>query len=112
LHADIIVSARFIDSKTLMTASRDCTIAIWTIDHESSNVDLQLQATLLGHREPITSMALSTCLRTVVSVSAGDEVLVWDINRFEILRRLSVRDTVVVRDQPLHSRLTTLTPAY
>lgn len=43
-------------------------------------------------------MALSRSLRTLVSVSEGGEVIIWDINRFEILRKLSVRGSVVVSE--------------
>lgn len=69
------------------------------MEQDSGAVDLQLKASLIGHKSPVTAVAISTCLRTLASVSQNSEVIIWDVNRCEILRRFGVHDNIVVSER-------------
>ena len=77
------------DSKTLVTAGSDCTISIWTLIITSNSVDLQPKITLFGHRSAVTTLAVSRSFSALLSVSSDGQVLLWDINRLELVRRLT-----------------------
>ncbi|KAK5090010.1 beige protein-like 1 [Lithohypha guttulata] len=82
LHIGQLSCALFADSKTLVTAGTDCTIAVWTVtspNHKS--VDLQPRATLFGHRSIVTTLVLSRSFNALLSCSSGGELLLWDLNR-------------------------------
>lgn len=77
------------DSKTLVTAGSDCTISIWTLIITPNSVDLQPKITLFGHRSAVTTLAVSRSFSALLSVSSDGQVLLWDINRLELVRRLT-----------------------
>ena len=77
------------DSKTLVTAGSDCTISLWTLIITSNSVDLQPKITLFGHRSAVTTLAVSRSFSALLSASSDGQVLLWDINRLELVRRLT-----------------------
>lgn len=89
LHIGQLSGALFGDSKTLITAGTDCTIGVWIIHSPSSKqIDVQPRATLFGHRSTVTSLALSRSLNALLSCSSSGELLLWDLNRCEFVRRI------------------------
>lgn len=77
------------DSKTLVTAGSDCTISVWTLIIGPSSVDLQPKSTLFGHRSAVTTLAVSPSFSALLSASSDGQVLLWDLNRLELVRRLT-----------------------
>lgn len=89
LHTDHISIAAFADHRTLVTASLDCTVSVWSITSSSSGrYDVQLKAGLFGHRQPVHILVVSRTLSIVLSGSIDGRVLLWDLNRSELVREL------------------------
>lgn len=84
------------DSKTLVTAGSDCTISVWTLIIGPSSVDLQPKSTLFGHRSAVTTLAVSPSFSALLSASSDGQVLLWDLNRLELVRRLTTGKPVEV----------------
>ena len=55
----------------------------------SKSVDLQPKACLFGHRASITNMAVSRAFSTLLSASADGQVILWDLNRLELVREIA-----------------------
>ncbi|TKA72172.1 hypothetical protein B0A55_07874 [Friedmanniomyces simplex] len=87
-HIGRITAAVLADSKTLVTAGADCTIAVWTVNTSRDLVDLQPKTCLFGHRKPVTLLAASRVFSTLLSVSADGQVLLWGLNRLTCIRVL------------------------
>ncbi|KAH0562402.1 hypothetical protein GP486_002903, partial [Trichoglossum hirsutum] len=83
LHQGQLSCALFADSRTLITAGTDCTISVWTVISSSKSVDLQPNACLYGHRNPVSTIAISRSFSAFLSVSTDGQVLLWDLNRLE-----------------------------
>ena len=88
LHVGQLSCGMFADSKTLITAGTDCTIGVWNITSSGKTVDLQPKSNLFGHRKPVTVLALSRSFNALLSASTDGEVIVWDLNRLEFVRKL------------------------
>lgn len=89
LHIGQLSCALFTDSKTLVTAGTDCTIAVWSVIEGAKSIDLQPRATLFGHRKPVTVLALSRSFHALLSASTDGQVMLWDLNRCEFVRKLN-----------------------
>ncbi|KAK0781207.1 Beige protein-like 1 [Friedmanniomyces endolithicus] len=87
-HIGRITAAVLADSKTLVTAGADCTIAVWTVNTSRDLVDLQPKTCLFGHRRPVTLLASSRVFSTLLSVSTDGQVLLWGLNRLTCVRVL------------------------
>ncbi|KAK5944674.1 beige protein-like 1 [Knufia obscura] len=97
LHIGQLSCALFGDSKTLITAGTDCTIAVWSIHSPSSkSVDVQPRATLFGHRSTVTNLALSRSFNALLSCSSSGELIMWDLNRCEFVRRIQTGRKLIV----------------
>lgn len=89
LHIGQLSCALFGDSKTLITAGTDCTVAVWTLHSPNSkSVDVQPKATLFGHKSTVTHLALSRSFNALLSCSSSGELILWDLNRCEFVRRI------------------------
>lgn len=89
LHVGQLSCALFADSKSLITAGGDGVVQVWSINSSSTKfVDLQHKASLFGHRSAITTLALSRSSSTLLSCSSGGELILWDLNRCEFVRRI------------------------
>ncbi len=88
LHIGQLSCGKFADSKTLITAGTDCTIAVWDIISSSKTVDIQPKSSLFGHRTPVNVLALSQSFNALLSASTDGEVLQWDLNRLEFVREV------------------------
>ena len=88
LHIGQLSCATFADSKTLITAGTDCTIAVWNLISSSKAVEIQPRSCLFGHRRPVTVLALSRSFNVLVSASTSGEVFLWDLNRLEFVRKV------------------------
>lgn len=89
VHVSQISCIIFADSQTLITAGEDCVISIWGVSYTSKSVDLQSRGSLFGHRTAITTLTASRSFRTLLSAAEDGQVLLWDLNRLEILRKLT-----------------------
>ncbi|KAI9773758.1 MAG: hypothetical protein M1839_001990 [Geoglossum umbratile] len=89
LHQGQISCALFADSRTLITAGTDCTISVWTVISSSKAVDLQPKVCLYGHRNPVSTIAISRSFSAFLSASTDGQVLLWDLNRLEFVRKLA-----------------------
>ncbi|ETN40783.1 uncharacterized protein HMPREF1541_05063 [Cyphellophora europaea CBS 101466] len=88
LHIGQLSCAIFADSKTLITAGTDSTVAVWEIHHHGKVLNLLPKATLFGHREPATVLAMSRSFNALLSASKAGELMLWDLNRCEFVRRI------------------------
>lgn len=88
LHIGQLSCALFTDSKTLVTAGNDCTVAVWSVIENGKSVELQPRATLFGHRKPVSVLALSRSFNALMSASTDGQVMLWDLNRCEFIRKL------------------------
>lgn len=94
--------ATWVDHRTLLTASLDSTVCIWSIDDNPSGlVDLELKSGLFGHRQPVNLIVASNTLSTLLTC-ASEEVFLWDLNTYERLRTIDV-DVKVEHAQINHS---------
>jgi beige protein homolog 1 len=89
VHIGQLSCAAFVDSKTLVTSGADCTVAIWNVVSTSKNVDIQPKASLFGHRKPVTTLAISRSFNALLTVDTAGEVLMWDLNRSEFVRKIA-----------------------
>ncbi|KPI41369.1 Beige-like protein [Cyphellophora attinorum] len=88
LHIGQLSCAIFADSKTLITAGVDCTIAVWTLHFSGKHVELQPKAPLFGHKKPPNVMAMSRSFNALFTTSAAGELMLWDLNRCEFVRKI------------------------
>ena len=89
LHIGQLSCAFFTDSKTLITAGTDCTVAIWSVIENGKTIELHPRATLFGHRKPVSVLAISRSFNTLLSASTDGQVILWDLNRCEFTRKLN-----------------------
>ncbi|MCJ1473895.1 hypothetical protein MMC13_002550 [Lambiella insularis] len=89
IHQGQLSSALFVDSRTLVTAGTDCTISIWQVLHSTKSVDLNPRGCLFGHRAPVIVLATSRSFSTMLSASSDGQVLLWDLNRLDLVRLLT-----------------------
>lgn len=94
VHVTQVSCVIFADSQTLVTAGEDCVISVWGVSYTSKSVDLQPRGSLFGHRTAITTLTASRSFRTLLSASEDGQVLLWDLNRLEILRKLTIGASV------------------
>jgi WD40 repeat protein len=95
LHTDHITVATFADESTLITASLDCTVSVWSVDgHSSGPFDVQFTAGLYGHLAPVSILVVSRTLSTILSGSTDGKVIIWDLNSHERLRVLDNEEKV------------------
>ena len=87
-HIGAISTAVFADSKTLITAGVDCTLAVWSISVSRDLIDVQPKTYLFGHRAPIRILTASRVFSTLLSASADGQVLLWGLNRLDCIREL------------------------
>ena len=88
---------RFADSRTLITAGMDCTISIWQVTILAKAIDLTPRGCLFGHRTPVTTISISRSFSCLLSASSDGGVLLWDLNRLELIRKVAEGKTVAVR---------------
>ena len=87
MHQGQLSAALFADSRTLITAGTDCTIAIWgVVSHSSKPVELVPKGSIFGHRAPVNVLAVSRAFSTVLSASTDGRVLLWDLNKLDLVR--------------------------
>ena len=87
-HVGPITTATFTDSKTLVTAGRDCTIGLWGISTSRDAIDLQPKTYLFGHRSAVVILTASRVFTTLLSASLDGEILIWGLNRHQCIRVL------------------------
>lgn len=97
MHQGQLSYVLFADSKTLVTAGSDCTITVWTVVTTTDSVDLQPRICLFGHRSAVTMLAVSRSFSALLSASSDGKVLLWDLNRLEMVRPLTEGKRVEVR---------------
>ena len=61
-------------------------------------VDLVPKGSLFGHRAPVNAMAVTRSFSTLLSSSTDGAILLWDLNRLELVR-------VVAEGKPIDVRL-------
>ncbi|OQN95747.1 hypothetical protein B0A48_17937 [Cryoendolithus antarcticus] len=88
-HIGSITTAVFADSKTLITAGEDCTIAVWTVTASRDAIDINPKTYLFGHRAPVTILVASRVFSTLLSVANDGQCLLWDLNRNDCIRVLT-----------------------
>lgn len=55
----------------------------------SKQVDLAPKTSLFGHKQPVSILAVSKSFSTILSSSTDGQVLLWDLNRLEFVRKLT-----------------------
>ncbi|TRX89750.1 hypothetical protein FHL15_009340 [Xylaria flabelliformis] len=89
LHIGQISCIVAADSKTLITAGEDCVVSVFTLQSQTSKpVELVHRSSLFGHKTPVTTIAVSKAFSTVATVSGDGHAILWDLNRFEFIRKL------------------------
>ena len=71
-------------------------ISVWTVACSSRAVDLLPKGSLFGHRAAVTHLAVSKSFSTLLSASADGVVLLWDLNRLELIRVIAQGGSVEV----------------
>jgi WD40 repeat protein len=71
------------DGQTLVSASSDCTVKLWSLDTG------ELIFTLNGHSEAVFCVAISTDGRTLVSGDYDYKIMVWNLETRELIRTLT-----------------------
>lgn len=88
LHDGQITTAMVTDDgELLLTGGEDCVVNVWAMGKQDKYELIHLRS-LCGHSGAITCVAVSTQYSLVVSGSSDSGVLLWDLNRLELLRRL------------------------
>ena len=87
-HIGQITAATFTDSKTLVTAGKDCTIGLWGISTSRDTIDIQPKTYLFGHRTAIFVLTASRVFSTLLSASLDGQILIWGLNRHQCIRIL------------------------
>jgi beige protein homolog 1 len=68
----------------------DCVISVWTVTFPTSKIiDLQPKTSLFGHKHSVSTLAVSRSFSTILSASTDGQVLLWDLNRLEFVRKLA-----------------------
>lgn len=88
LHIGQLSCGIFADSSTLITSGTDCTIIVWNVVTAAKEVDITPKQSLLGHRSPVTILAVSRSFSILLSASTDGRVILWDLNRLEFVREL------------------------
>ena len=96
MHQGQLSCVLFADSRTLATAGTDCTISIWAVTTKAKTIDLTPKACFFGHRSNVTTLIVSKSFSTLVSASSDGQVLLWDLNRMELVRKVTDGKTVEV----------------
>lgn len=96
VHQGQLSYVLFADSRTLVTAGSDCTVSVWGVITTPNSVDLQPKICLFGHRSAVTMLAVSRSFSALMSASSDGQVLLWDLNRLELVRRLTTGKPVEV----------------
>lgn len=94
VHVGQLSCVLFADSKTIITAGNDCVISVWSVNYTAKSVAMQPIGSLFGHRTAIVTLAVSPSFRTLLSASDDGQVLLWDLNRLEIIRKFSSGEPV------------------
>ena len=94
IHQTQISCVLVLDSKTLVTASADSTIAIWTVLTSSKSITLVPKTYLFGHSTAINVLAASRSFATLLSVSLDGQIMLWDLNKLRLVRKLKKSDRV------------------
>ncbi|KAL8704722.1 MAG: hypothetical protein Q9201_002146 [Fulgogasparrea decipioides] len=102
VHVGQLSCVLFADSQTLVTAGNDCVVSVWGVTYTSSSVELQPRGSLFGHRTAINTLAVSRSFRTLLSASEDGQVLLWDLNRLEIMRKLTLRGGPRIKCARIH----------
>ena len=89
LHVGQLACGTFADSKMLITAGTDCTVAVWNVVHAGKTVDLLPKSCLFGHRTTVNVLALSRPFSALLSASVDGEIMLWDLNRLEFVRKFN-----------------------
>ncbi|KAL9099060.1 MAG: hypothetical protein Q9187_009555 [Circinaria calcarea] len=89
MHQGQLSGAIFADSRTLITAGVDCTISVWAVVTGAKLVDLTPKACLFGHRATVTRLATSRSFSSLLSASSDGQVILWDLNRLELIRKVT-----------------------
>lgn len=82
----------------------DCVVSVWTVACSAKAVDLLPKGSLFGHRAPITILAVSKSFSTLLSASSDGVVLLWDLNRLELIRVVAEGAPVEVSTRALPRR--------
>jgi WD40 repeat protein len=94
----------------LITGSKDCTIKLWNLNHEQSDLHKMQQSikTLIGHSDWVRSMCVCSFNRWLVSASGDSSIRVWDLELGKYLKTLaghsrSVNKVIMYKDDLLLS---------
>lgn len=89
-HQGQISSAAFANSRTLITAGVDCVVSVWTLAASTSkSLALKPRTSLFAHKTPVTTIVVSRSFSTILSASTDGQVILWDLNRLEFVRKLT-----------------------
>lgn len=75
----------------------DCTVSVWTVTATPKSIDLQPKINFFGHRSSVTIIAISSSYSALLSASSNGQVLIWDLNRLDLVRQLCIGQPVEVK---------------
>ena len=96
MHQGQLSAAIFADSRALITAGTDCTVSVWAVISSSKSIDLAPKGCLFGHSAPVTTLATARSFSTLLSASSDGFIILWDLNRLEIVRTIELGSPVEV----------------
>jgi WD40 repeat protein len=77
------------DGRTIVLGSQGAMLSIWRRHEVHKYRQLTFVGTLCQHTDEVTCLTTSTSLRLLVSGGKDKQVLVWDLNRMQLVCRLS-----------------------
>lgn len=78
------------DGKYIVTGGEDSVVSVWRLSHKHTRTRrrLQIASALCGHSQAISCLVSSSSYNILVSGSLDCEVIVWDLSRLILVRRL------------------------
>ena len=78
------------DQQYIITGGEDGLVNVWRGASKSKFKQLSLARSLCGHTAAITALYASSSYSVLISGSSNCQVLVWDLNRLSLTRRLPI----------------------
>ncbi|KAL6054059.1 DDB1- and CUL4-associated factor 12 [Balamuthia mandrillaris] len=109
-HTDWIFATEFVNEELLLTASRDCTVSLWSTKQGrgSSPATLPMRKPLITRREhsqKVRALKYNKNKHTFATAGADGQTKIWDARNMDVISSISLIDTnevVCLAVEPRH----------
>jgi WD40 repeat protein len=85
----LLCAAVSTDGQVLVTGGQDCVVNVWRMNLKNTKYKkLDLQSALCEHVQPVVCVSICPSFGLIVSASSDGQVILWDLNRLVMLRKL------------------------